>query len=367
MDNREARTAPADPIVDSLLRDLKLSQIRAVRLLYLHGSLTRAAHKSGEPINSLKAQLEVVDRWFKGHLDAPIYESKPNGQVELTDNGEELGRRYPRLEAFFQDVFDGLTSSTVNVRIPCTSDCIEFLAQCIRRMPPGTREIIPFSILTAEFNPFFSGEPRRPVLSLGPMLCKHSKLDVPDYVEYIELSNDPIVAIANENLNAQTGYRLVPDPCSVDDLLEAGVRIVMPEGGVVWDFMNEHAPSRNWGLQQGRHLKVHDLSYGLKTLSAGAVRRGVMLVHGVDRLLEDQSEKYPKFERFHRYELAESTRDSGRAITALFYNTRAAKQRAPAFAEACEEFFEIAKSIPRDSGKDQATSTAETTIESDDA
>ncbi|MDQ4045100.1 MAG: hypothetical protein M3173_06605, partial [Chloroflexota bacterium] len=196
----------------------------------------------------------------------------------------------------------------------------------------------PLSVPTAEFDPFGLDEPRRPVLSLGSVYRSGPHPPVPAGVEVLTLRDAPIVALSNEDLG-------LPSETTLADVLKSHVKLVIPLGGVVWDFARENAPGIEIGARSRAHLLIHDLNYGLRCLAARTPRRGVMLVHGIEEAILNGSPRYPVFETPHCYSLVESNDSENRALTALFFNHKAAAKRPKNVVAACEAVWQAATTI----------------------
>lgn len=329
------------------MRDLKLSQFRALRLLSEHGTVDRAARLSNEKYSSVKAQVVALDKWFTENLKVPLISRHQNNRYELTPAGVSVAAHVSEIETVLRDIIDSSGSPWVRVNIPCTSDCLDNFALVRDALPseadrgsakPSTMEVALYAVASADFDPFKEDRPIAPVLSFGPLYCRGDRPDVPPEVDYLVLDEQPIVAITND-----TSVEW-PHVTSVPDLLSLRPRILMPTGGVVWQFMNEFAGSRNWAIVNSTHMPVHDLHFGLQAMASQAVPRGVMLVHGIQGALLDGDKRYPRLAHAKEIRFSECCGEEGpRAVTALYYNRRASAQRVKRFSEACELYWETAK------------------------
>lgn len=329
------------PIINQYLRDAKLSQVKSLVLVYRHGSAAEAARETGDAYNSITYQVRAMDKWFRTYPKVALIDETPGGGFNLTDNGKWVAATLSRIEPLIRSAMEGLDGSAVSARVPCTSDCIDDLADFISAMPEGTRRhrFVIEAVETSRFDPL-SGD--KPVLSLGSMYMSGGRLTTPDYVETLILRDRPIVAVMNEDPNQPGAVRFDEFSLPLSTLLGANVKVLTSLGGVIWDFLREHAHEVNEGLKNGTHVLVHDLHFGLKCLAAQVVPHGVMLVHGPEDLLAQQSPKYPRLEHFACYRLEESNERGNRAVTALFYNKRSAEASPPSLQEAYLQLWEAA-------------------------
>jgi hypothetical protein len=334
-------------LVLAAMRDLKLSQFRALRLLNDHRTVDRAARLSDERYSSVKAQLVALDKWFSQNLSVRLLSRHQGNRYELTPAGMAVAAHVAKFDSLLRDMIDASGSPAVRVNIPCTSDCLEHFASVRDKLPivdpetedDGGMEVAIYAVASADFDPFRPDRPVAPVLSFGPLYCRGDKLDLPPDVDYMVLDEQPIVAVTNDQTIDW------PGDVSVPELLELRPKVLMPTGGVVWQFINDFAGSRTWAITNGTHMPVHDLHFGLRALAAKAEPRSVMLVHGVDVALLARDKKYPLLARGKVIRFRESAQDlSGpRAITALYYNRGASLRRVARFSAACETFWETAK------------------------
>lgn len=328
-------------LADLFLRNVKLSQVRALLLLYRHENPHAAAQATGESYNSLVAQIKALNHWFASNAHVELANAD-SGKLALTDNGRWIASMLGSVEPLLVTALEGLQSSSVALTVPCTSDCIDDLVRFIRRLSVAHISFAPFAVETAHFDPMQCGDVRQPVVSLGSKYMSGTTLALPDYVEALTLRKRPIVVISNEDPADTTALTFDQEQISLDELVAARVKILTSQGGVIWDFLHEHAPSVTEGLKNGTHVTVHDLHYGLKCLAARLVTRGTMLVHGVEDALREQAPRYPVLDNLRCYSLSESTTNENHAVTALFYNHRAAADCVPRVREAYEALWNAA-------------------------
>lgn len=339
---------PASPrhsiaLADSLLRDLKLSQIRALLLLYAHGTVNNAAVEAKDSYSSLVSQLQALNAWFVKNAGVAVVTVNAR-RVELTDNGRWLATTLDSLKPLFVSALEGLQSSSIALAVPCTSDCLPDLARFIAEAPPEPQRanFTPVSEVTAQFNPLSAADLLQPVLSLGSVYMSGERLALPSYVEVLVLRDHPIVAIANEDPSDPDRLQLEGEAVSIHSILAARTKVLTSEGGVIYDFLLDNAPKVADGLRNGSHVAVSSLHYGLKCLAARVVPRGVMLVHGVEEALKSGSARYPLLENLQCVALLESTPTENRAITGMFFNHRAAESCASQVREAYETLWRVA-------------------------
>jgi len=337
----EGTHRPASALVDQYLRDAKLSQLRALLLVYEHGTASAAAKAANEPYNSLSAQLRAANDWFVRHTGADLIDFS-SGRLTLTQNGQWVAAQARTIEGLLEYVLQGLKPTRLALQIPCTSDCIEDLARVVRAMPPEAASFFPLAVETAHFDPLICGDIVAPVLSFGSKYMAGSRLALPDYIEVLVYRQRPIVAIMNDpNAPFPHGGPAI----SIQELLQSHARVMTSIGGVIWDFFEEHAPSVTHGLRNGMHVPVHDLHIGLKILASQIVPLGTMLVHGVERELAARSPKYPILEHLACFSLTESDEGRDQAVTALFYNRRSADKCHPNVRDAYSLFWQTASAI----------------------
>ncbi len=330
------------------MRSLKLSQFRALGLLSAHQSVDRAVRESDEKYSSVKAQLQALNRWSENNLRVALISRGSDGRYELTPAGKAVAAYVAKLEATLRDMIDASGSPEVRVNIPCTNDCLEPFAQVRDAMSDegddddlARMEVAFYAVASAAFSPFDERRVITPVLSFGSLYCRQERLDIPGDVDQLILDEQPIVAISNDPDEKW------PEECTVQELLDETPKILMPAGGLVWSFVNDHADDKLWPLINGTHMPVHDLNFGLRALSVGAERRAVMLVHGIQDQLRKKNERYPVLENLQVIRLKESHLRGPHAVTGLFYNRRAAHQRDRKFQRACERFWAAApKTLP---------------------
>ena len=337
---------PADRerFVTNAMRDLKLSQFRALALLSEHPTVDRAAREANERYSSIKAQLLALDKWFNANLSVHLISRHHNNQYELTPAGSAVAAHVAKIEIVLRDMIDASGSPQVRVNIPCTSDCLESFAQ-VRDMiekeaadaEDRLMEVAIHAVASADFDPFDPKRPVAPVLSFGSLYCRGPRLDLTPNVDYMVLDERPIVAITNDPSISW------PEETTVPELLALKPRILMPTGGVVWQFMNDFSGSPSWRLTNGAHMPVHDLHFGLRALATKAEPRAVMLVHGIEDGLAAHEERYPMLEDISVIRFSESHDGGPRAVTGLFYSRQASARRVPDFAEACDRFWSAAQ------------------------
>lgn len=325
------------------MRDLKLSQFRALGLLNAHPTLDRAAHEGDERYNSLKAQLHALDRWFSKTLSVDLVSRRADKRYELTPQGRAVAAHVARFEETLRDMIDASGSPEVRVNVPCTSDCLDHFVAVRDAMAAGEdgdglsrMEVAFYAVASADFAPFSPERVVTPVLSFGSLYSRGVRLDLPPDVDQLILDEQPIVAISND---PDVDW---PAEASVKELLKLRPRILMPTGGVVWRFMDDFAGSKQWRLDHGTHMPVHDLHFGLRALSTQAEPRAVMLVHGIQHDLGKGDKRYPPLENLSVIRLTDSYAGGPRAVTGLFHSPQAKARRVDKFAQACDRFWAAA-------------------------
>jgi hypothetical protein len=102
---------------------------------------------------------------------------------------------------------------------------------------------------------------------------------------------------------------------TVRQVIEAGVTLVVPTGGVAWDFLNQSYP--DWRrLRPFQHVAATDLDFGLKCLARKLIHRSAMVVHGLG---PDMLDRY-SLDGARLLEFDPDNSDNMVAVTGVFHS-----------------------------------------------
>jgi hypothetical protein len=208
------------------------------------------------------------------------------GRYELTFQGEKLAAEYPAVTEWIATLIDEHRSIRHIYEVPCTSNALKDFAT-LRAALPANRDfdLRPRPIRTSELQIY--GEElasrervnRRYAFAFGSILVDNEQikeLDKPlrifDNADVIARRVEPLFLLGSDQI-------YVVEPVDIQTLLNNDVIILMPEGGVVWRFLQELAG--DWQLRKpSQWIEIPHLEYGIKMLANRLVDRAAMVVHG---------------------------------------------------------------------------------------
>jgi hypothetical protein len=243
---------------------------------------------------TVSRQLGALDEaFFTTQHEHILYRPSGKGSYQLTPAGKILvDLLEPIIEATHGAV-EAAASSTKRVKVICTSNCLEFFRELSNALPADRSfDPIPEARRTAEINLGRSPEmdPTRSdtgvflasvLMSRAQNAAVGTVCPCNDMIEVLPVKVEPLQLLSPDDLGLRSRI-------TVRQVIEAGVTLVVPVGGVAWDFLNWSYP--DWRrLRPFQHVAATDLDFGLKCLARKLIPRSAMVVHGLG---QDMLERY---------------------------------------------------------------------------
>lgn len=272
--------------VELLVSGLSLEQVKLYHLFHKTRSLKAVAAVVHLSPNTVRDRMNAASNLFLQVFGHELL-LRSGGRYELTNQGEKLASAYPGVTEWIAALIDEHRSIRHIYDVPCTSNALKDFAT-LRAALPANRDfdLRPKPVRTSELQIY--GEElanrarvtRRYAFAFGSILVDHEQikdgLDKPlrifNNVDVIARRVEPLFLLGSDQIQ-------VVEPVDVQTLLYNNVIILMPEGGVVWRFLQEIADG--WQLRKpSQWIEIPHLEYGIKMLANRLVDRAAMVVHG---------------------------------------------------------------------------------------
>ena len=311
----------AEPPLDPFLAELSYPVMVMLTLFSQGDSFKEIGAKVGLDERTVSRQLvkEVDEAYLKTQQEHLIYRPSGRGSYQLTPAGEILIDLLEPIMAATRAAIEAAAGSTKRIKVICTSNCLGFFRQLSDALDPERGFIlVPEARRTAEID--LSREAETGVFLASVLMSDAQKAVIGEIcpfnerIEVLPVSIDPLQLLSPENL----GFRA---RVTVRQVIQAGVTLVVPTGGVVWDFLNRSDP--DWRrLRPFQHVAATDLDFGLKCLAHKLIPRSAMVVHGLEK---DLLKRYA-LDDAPLLEFDPGSSDNMVAVTGVFHN-RAAHSR----------------------------------------
>lgn len=273
--------------VELLVAGLSLEQVKLYHLFHKTRSLKAVAAAVHLSPNTVRDRMNAASKLFLQVFNNELLVASGKGRYELTIQGEKLAGEYPAVTEWIAGLIDEHRSVRHTYEVPCTSNALEDFA-ALRSALPANRDfdLRPRPVRTSELQ-IYGDElasrdraSRRHAFAFGSILVDNEQikdgLDEPlrvfDNADVIARRVEPLFLLGSDQIH-------VVEPVDVQTLLNNHVVILMPEGGVVWRFLQELAS--DWQLRKpSQWIEIPHLEYGIKMLSNRLVDGAAMVVHG---------------------------------------------------------------------------------------
>jgi DNA-binding transcriptional LysR family regulator len=272
--------------LDPALRTFSYESLEMLILFEEHGTFARVAQIVGSQERAVRRQLHAMTDEVAGRTGTVIIREKNQRRSELTAAGKELVNHARRITTEMKIAVRSVEGGQVIPLITTSNGC-KFVAEL------------------AEQDRFMRSD-RDPKYRIAPTLVHSSEItfdSIPEDVEFALFSKLVATTVVPIEIGIETpiegGWML---PLKVDDLMvltnhplpgppyprpaeiiDAGVTLCSPAGGVAWDFVQKDWP--NWHLMRDRqYFHVPNLFGGVQVLESGlAGGNAAMIVHGLTR------------------------------------------------------------------------------------
>jgi hypothetical protein len=268
----------AEPL-DPFIAELSFKSIEMLRSVGRGDSFKEIGAQFDLDERTVSRQLTDLDKAFYKAYQVHILE-RPSGKgsYQLTPEGEILVDLLEPITDATRGAAEAAASSMKRVKVICTSNCLELFRNLSDALPADrTFDPVPEARRTAEID---LGRPADTGVFLASVLMSGAQRaavgDVcafNDRIEALPVKVEPLQLLSSDDL----GFR---SRVTVRQVIEGGVVLVVPTGGVAWDFLNRSYP--DWRrLRSFQHVAATDLDFGLKCLAHKLIPRSAMVVHGL--------------------------------------------------------------------------------------
>ena len=269
-----------EPPLDPFLAELSYKSIEMLRFFSRGYSFKDIGTHFGMDERTVSRQLTDLDKAFYQTQNEHILERPSRkGSYQLTPEGEILVDLLEPITDATRGAAEAAASSTKRVKVVCTSNCLQLFRELSDALPSERAfDLVPEARRTAEIDlgqPADTGVFLASVLMSGAQKAKVGDVCAfNDKIEALPVKVEPLQLLSPEDL----GFR---SRVTVRQIIEAGVTLVVPTGGVAWDFLNMSYP--DWRrLRSFQHVAATDLDFGLKCLAHKLIPRSAMIVHGLE-------------------------------------------------------------------------------------
>jgi len=271
--------SPAEAPLDPFLAELSYQVIEMLRS-FSRGVLFKDIGTRFQcDERTVPRQLTTLDEaFFKTQQLHIIERPSGRGSYQLTSAGEVLVDLLEPITDATRGAVEAAASSTKRVKVICTSNCLELFRHLSDALPHDrTFDPIPEARRTAEID--LAREADTCIFLASVLMSDVQNAAVGEIcacnhrMEVLPIRVDPLQLLAPDDL----GFR---SRVTVRQVIETGVTLVVPTGGVAWDFLNRSYP--DWRrLRPFQHVAATDLDFGLKCLAHKLIPRSAMVVHGL--------------------------------------------------------------------------------------
>jgi hypothetical protein len=275
----------AESTFDPILATLSHEVMEWLRSFRYEQSFKEVAARFGRDERTISQQLLRLDQAFWDTQQVHILERELGRKTyRLTKAGEAFAERLGEVLAATRVAIEAATAATRRIPILCSSNCLIRLRELSDALHTASFDIVPENRRTAEIDVGFAqaGPDGDIKICLASALMSSRQNPIvgsitqwTDRVEVLPLRIDPFRLLSVDDLG-------LSGPPTVRTLVERGVTLLTPRGGVVWEFLNRELPGW-WKLRPFQHVPVVDLDGGLKCLASGLVHRSAMVVHGLSQ------------------------------------------------------------------------------------
>jgi hypothetical protein len=325
----------AEPSLDPVLGALSYEVIEMLRWFGQDNSFREIGSRFGCDERTVSRQLLALDEAFEKTQGLHIIYRPRGKNYQLTPEGRIFVAALEPITDATRAAVEAAASSTRRVPVVCTSNCLELFRRLANALPRHSGfDPIPESRRTAEID---LARPPGTDVFLASVLMSTAQNPMPgslchcsDRIEALPVSVDPLQLLSVGDLGLGRSV-------TVRNVIEAGVTLIAPTGGVAWDFLNRSYP--DWRrLRPFQHVPATDLDFGLKCLANELIPRAAMVVHG---LRPDMLKRY-SLEAANVREFAANGPHAMVAVTGIFHMRSAGTL---ADSEPYEVIWEAAQSV----------------------
>jgi hypothetical protein len=327
-----------EPPLDPVLGALSYEVIEMLRSFSRGDSFKDISVRFRCDERTVSRQLVALDEaFFKAQQAHIIYRASGRGSYQLTPAGRIFVDLLDPITEATRGAVEAAASSTKRVKVICTSNCLEMFRSLSEALPPDPAfDPVPEARRTAEIDLVRLADTGTGVFLASVLMSgaqnptRGAVCACNDRMEALPVKIEPLQLLSAVDL----GFR---SRVTVRQVIETGVTLVVPEGGVAWDFLDRSYP--DWRrLRPFQHVAATDLDFGLKCLANGLIPRSAMVVHGLG---PDMLKRYSLNDaRLLEFDMSGS--DSMVAVTGIFHSRIA---RAPYGDDPYEILWKTAKSI----------------------
>jgi hypothetical protein len=274
---------PLDPVLGALSYEV----MEILRSFSLGGSFKEIGGRFKIDERTVSRQLVALDdAIYKALQEHIILRPGGKGSYQLTPAGRVLVDLLEPIIDATRGAVEAAVGSTKRVKVICTSNCLELFRRLSDALSPErTFDPVPEARRTAEIDLDRQADTGTRVF-LASVLMSGAQNPTPGTpcacnarIEVLPVKVDPLHLLSPGDL----GFR---SRVTVRQVIEAGVTLVVPTGGVAWDFLDQSYP--DWRrLRPFQHVVATDLDFGLKCLAHKLIPRSAMVVHGLSREVLD--------------------------------------------------------------------------------
>jgi DNA-binding transcriptional LysR family regulator len=271
--------SPLDPIVAALTCE----NIEWLRSFRFEGSFKDVAARFGRDERTISQQLQRLDQAFWDGKQVRIL-ARDGRTYHLTKAGKAFVDLLEDVVQRTRIAIDGAAAATRHVPVLCSSNCFSRLRELSDALHGASFGIVPVNRRSAEIDMTFSDANPDRDIRVGLCSSLMSSAQHPavgtvtqwsDSVEVLPLQIDGFRLLCTADLG-------IRGPVTARGVIADGITVLMPHGGVVWEFFNREYPGW-WRLRPFQHVPVVDRDAGLNCLGSGLPGRYAMVVHGLDR------------------------------------------------------------------------------------
>lgn len=276
-----------DPEVARLVAEVGFEQFRLYHLFDRLGSFQAVGESVHSAPNTVRDHMLKLSKLFESMTGRPLLIQGAKGGYSLTLQGSHIGGRYESLSTWLGDMLDEHKGERRVYDVPCTTAALGLFVAIQRELEKMSSKSQDFSLRlraskTADLQ-LYDGQSTGFPFALGSILLNDIGEKGPTIVHRPPLKihvakDDPLFLLADPGLGLPT-----VELDLLEHVMSEGVTIVMPEGGVVWKYLQELYPDWHIGWPQ-RLMPVPHLEYALKVLGERAVPRAAIVVHSIDDL-----------------------------------------------------------------------------------
>lgn len=270
-----------EPPLDPVLGALSYEVIEMLRSFGRGNSFKDIGLRFKCDERTVSRQLVALDEaFYKAQGERIMYRASGRGSYQLTPAGKIFVDLLDPITEATRGAIEAAASSTKRVKVICTSNCLELFRRLSDALPSKADfDPIPEARRTAEIDLVRLADTGTGIF-LASVLMSGAQNPTPrvpcfynDRMEVLPVKVEPLQLLSPDEL----GFR---SRITVRQVIETGVTLVVPEGGVAWDFLDRSYP--DWcRLRPFQHVAATDLDFGLKCLAHRLIPRSAMVVHGL--------------------------------------------------------------------------------------